>query len=205
MDYSKFADNQSVAKTKKSLEDKGYKVFLVRKSSEALTILKKMIPSGVSVMNGTSMTLEKMGYIELLKSGNHKWKNVHESIVAEKDPIKQAKLRKEATSSDFYLGSVHAVTETGDFLIGSNTGSQLPNVVFNSPNLIFVVSTKKIVADLEQGMKRLNDYVVPLENKRAMAQYNAGTALNKIVIFKGENAMMRRKVTFILVEEDLGF
>ena len=89
--------------------------------------------------------------------------------------------------------------------IASNTGSQLPHIVFTSPNLIFVVSTKKIVPTLADAMNRLMEYVVPLEDKHMKEKYGVGTTPNKIVTFNGENPMLGRKVRMILVDEDLGF
>ena len=99
----------------------------------------------------------------------------------------------------------HALTEKGEFIIASNTGSQLPHIVFTSPNLIFVVSTKKIVPTLTDAITRLEDHVLPLEDKSIMDKFNIHTMLSKIVIFKRENPMMGRKVRMILVNEDLGF
>jgi hypothetical protein len=54
-------------------------------------------------------------------------------------------------------------------------------------------------------MKRLEEYVVPLEDKHMREKYGIGTSLNKIVIFKNENPGMGRKIHMILVEDDLGF
>lgn len=191
--------------TVKALKGKRYEVISVQKGSEALEKIKELIPEGKSVMNGSSTTLEQIGFIDYLKSGDHKWINLHEQIVNEKDPAKQAQLRRESVLSDYYLGSVHALVENGEFLIASNSGSQLPHIVFTSPNLIFVVSTKKIVKTLEEGMQRIEKIIIPLEDKRMMAKYGVGTHLNKLLIFKGENPIGKRKIHFILVEEDLGF
>jgi len=56
---------------------------------------------------------------------------------------------------------VHALTEEGEFIVALNTGSQLPHIVFSSLNLILVVGTQKLVPDMENAMKRLENYVVP--------------------------------------------
>ena len=189
----------------KALTEKGYEVFNVKTGAEALAKIKEIIPEGASVMNGSSVTLEQIGFVEYLKSGEHKWNNLHKGIFEEKDPAKQSQLRREAVLSDYYLGSVHALAETGEFIVASNSGSQLPHIVFTSPNLIFVVSTKKIVADLPAAMKRLEEHVLPLEDKHMMEKYGVGTKDNKILIVKGESQMTHRKINFILVDEDLGF
>jgi len=205
MKYNKLAEKEIVLRTTETLKSNGVEVFMVESGVLALEKIKELIPEGASVMNGSSKTLEQTGFVEYLKSGKHKWNNLHEAIISEKDPSKQMALRKEAVLSDFYLGSVHALAETGEFIIASNSGSQLPHVVFTSPNLIFVVSTKKIVPTLADAMKRLEEYVIPLEDQNMMTKYNMHTAISKIVIFKHENPMMGRKVRMILINEDLGF
>ncbi|MBI5356650.1 lactate utilization protein [Candidatus Collierbacteria bacterium] len=205
MDYTLLASKEIVDRTVMALAEKHVEAAVVKNGAEALEKIKSLIPQGASVMNGASVTLEQIGFVDYLKSGTHGWNNLHEGIVAEKDQVKQSALRKQAVLSDYYLGSVHALTENGEFIIASNTGSQLPHIVFTSPNLIFVVSTKKIVSSFAEAMKRLEDYVVPLEDKHMMEKYGVGTAVNKIVVFKGENPKLGRKVRMILVEENLGF
>ena len=205
MNYDILATKEIVTKTVEALKANGVEAIVVETGTEALEKIKGLIPKDASVMNGASKTLDQIGFIEYLKSGKHGWNNLHEGIVAEKDRSKQMILRKQAVLSDYYLGSVHALAENGDFIVASNTGSQLPHIVFTSPNLIFVVSTKKIVPTLIDAIKRLEDHVLPLEDKSIMEKFNIHTMLSKIVIFKRENPMMGRKVRMILVNEDLGF
>ena len=156
-------------------------------------------------MNGSSRTLEQIGFIEHLKSGDHGWDNQHETVITEKDPTKQAGLRKQALLADYYLGSVHAVTEEGEYIVASNTGSQLPHIAYSSANVILVVGTQKIVSNLDEAMKRLEEYVVPLEEVNMQQKYGVGTQISKVLMVKNENPMARRKVTMILVREKLGF
>ncbi len=205
MDYNKLATKESVEKTIEALKARNVEAMFVPSGGEALRKIKELIPKGASVMNGSSVTLEQIGFVDYLKSGAHDWNNLHEAILAEKDPVKQAVLRKQSVLSDYYLGSVHALAETGEFVIASNTGSQLPHIVFTSSNLIFVVSTKKIVPTFADTFKRLDEHVMPLENEHIMKKYGRGTQQNKVLVFKGESSMMGRKVTMILVNEDLGF
>jgi len=205
MSYDTIVDNNSITKTITALKGKGIEAEVVQTRAEALTKIKELIPAGVSVMNGASVTLEEVGFVDYLKEGKHGWNNLHEAILAEKDPAKQSALRRQSVLSDYYLGSVHALAETGELVIASNTASQLPHVVFTSPNIIFVVGAQKIVPTLDEAMKRLREYVVPLEDKHMQDLYGFNTALNKIVIWNGESPMNKRKVRMILVNEKLGF
>ncbi|TSC83364.1 MAG: hypothetical protein G01um101417_661, partial [Parcubacteria group bacterium Gr01-1014_17] len=109
MQYDILATKEAVARTTEALAGRGIAAMTVENRAEALEHTKTLIPPGASVMNGSSRTLEEIGFVEHLKSGAHGWKNLHEEILMEKDPAKQTILRKHAVLSDYYLGSVHAV------------------------------------------------------------------------------------------------
>jgi hypothetical protein len=205
MDYGELASDERIQKTITALAERHIEASVVEDRAEALARIKELIPSGASVMNGASVTLEEIGFVEYLKSGTHPWNNLHAGILAEKDPAKQSRLRKEAALSDYYLGSVHALAENGQFLVASNTGSQLPHVVFTSPNLVFVVGAQKIVPDLPSAFDRLETYVIPREEKHMQELYNSHTFPSKIVIFNRENPNVKRSVKMLLVKEKLGF
>ncbi len=205
MNFDTLATKEEIIKTIEALKERNVEVCTVERGVDALEKVKALIPKGASVMNGASVTLEQIGFVEYLKSGTHGWNNLHEAILAEKDTAKQAILRTQSALSDYYLGSVHALAETGEFVIASNSGSQLPHIVFTSPNLIFVVSTKKIVPTLADALQRLEKHVVPLEDTHMKEKYGVGTNPSKIVIFNYENPIMQRNVRMILVNEKLGF
>ncbi len=205
MDYTEIPTQETVEIVASNLKDRNFEAIIVNTKEEALEKIKELIPAGVSVNNGTSKTLEQIGFIEYLKSGTHGWNNLKGGIVAETDPAKQAQLRKLSVISDFYLGSVHALAETGQMVIASASGSQLPHIVFTSQNLIFVVSTQKITKTLDDAMARVRDHVYPLEDARMKSTGAAGSMLSKMLILEREPAFMGRTVRVILINEKLGF
>lgn len=205
MNYDQLASQQSIDKTIAALAERNVEAIAVEDRAAAMEKVKAFIPKGASVMNGSSRTLEEIGYVDYLKSDQHGWNNLHEAILAEQDKEKQAVLRKQSVISDYYLGSVHALAETGEMVIASNTGSQLPHVVYTSPNIIFVVGIQKIVPTLPDALKRLEEYVVPLEDQRMMQAYGAHTNQSKTLIFRYESPFNGRKIRMILVKEKLGF
>lgn len=205
MDYTKLASPDSVQRASDALAARRFDPIFVESGVKALELIKTLIPKGASVMNGSSVTLEQIGFVEYLKAGEHGWNNLHAGILAENDTNKRQYLRTQSSLSDYYLGSVHALSETGEMVIASNTGSQLPHLVYTSPNLILVVGTHKIVPTLEAAIERLHKHVVPLEDEHMKQLYGSGTTLNKTVILHGESAMMKRSAKVILVGEKLGF
>lgn len=205
MSYDTLASNESIEKTINSLKEKGYLPESVETGAEALQRIKDIIPAGASVMKGSSRTLDEIGFIDHLKSGQHGWNNLAEAITNEKDPAKQGALRKQAVLSDFYLGSVHALAETGEIIIASNSGSQLPHIAYTSPNIILVVSTQKITPDLDSARKRLNEHVFPLEDARMKGTGAPGSFISKVLELHKEQPFMGRKFHIIFVKEKLGF
>lgn len=205
MAYDTVATENSINAAIENLAKRNIEEVTVNTKSDALAMIKDLVPAGSSIMNGSSTTLIEIGFVDYLKSGDHKWINLHEPIIKEADPAKQAVLRQAATHSDYYLGSAQALTESGELLIASNTGSQLPNIVFNSKNLILVLGAQKIVKSLDEAISRLKEHVVPLEDKRSMAAYGAPTSINQMLIFQGNNPYMGRKVKVIIVKEALGY
>lgn len=205
MSYDIIPTTEVIEKTADAIRARNVEVIVVENREEALSKIKELIPAGASINNGSSVTLHEIGYVDYLKEGTHPWNNLHALVVAEKDPAKQAELRKASLFADYYLGSVHAIADTGEMIIASASGSQLPPIVFTSKNLIFVVGAQKISSSYDEALKRLREYVVPLENNRMKSVGMGGTMLSKIFTFEREPEFMGRKVRVIIVKEKLGF
>jgi len=131
-------------------------------------------------MTGSSTTLNQIGFTDLLISGKHPWKNWKDIILSEKDRAKQMELRRKSIMSEYFLGSVHAIAETGEMVIASASGSQLPAYIFTSNNVIWVAGTQKIVPALPDAIKRVEQYVFPLEDARMKKDGAAGSTIGKL-------------------------
>jgi hypothetical protein len=205
MDYTKLANRETLDSLIGNLKERNFEGIVVDSKEAALEKIKELIPGGASVHNGSSTTLQEIGFIDYLKGDEHPWNNLHAKILEETDEAKQNELRKQSIFSDYYLGSIHAVSEKGELVIASASGSQLPHLVYTSPNLIFVVGAQKITPDLESAMERLRNFVYPLEDKRMKSTGAAGSVLAKILILEREPVWSGRKITIIFVNESLGF
>ncbi|MFZ3169277.1 MAG: lactate utilization protein [Candidatus Methanoperedens sp.] len=204
MKYDTLASKDVIKRTMEALKTRNVNAELVDTKEDALTKINALIPPGKEVMTGGSTTLDQIGFTDLLKSGKHPWKNLKGQILSEKDPGKQMELRKKSVTSEYFLGSVHAVVETGEILIVNATGSSIPSDSFSSDNVIWIVGTQKIVPTLEEGFKRIREYCFPLEDKRMKSIGSSGTTLGKYLIFEKE-INKNRKINLIFVNEKLGF
>jgi hypothetical protein len=110
---------------------------------------------------------------------------------------------KLGATPEYILGSVHAVTEDGRVLIASKTGSQLGPYAAGAAKVIWVVGAQKIVKDLDEGMCRIEEYSLPLEEQRALQVYGTPSGINKVLIVNKE--IDPERITMIIVKEVLGF
>ena len=112
------------------------------------------------------------------------------------------KWRKLQSSPEYVVGSVHAVTEQGQVLIASASGSQLASYVFGASHVIWVVGAQKIVRDLGEGFRRVREYSYPLEHERIQALGMPSSFVAKILVVERERP---GRISVLLVKEALGF
>ncbi len=203
--WDRLPNKQTITQTIEALKNRGINTELVDTPREALRIITTKIPDGAQIMTGASTTLDQIGFTELLKSGAHKWKNLKQEIMSEKDPAKQRSLRVQATGAEYFIGSVQAVVETGEVVVVSASGSQIPAYAFNARNIMWVVGTQKIVPSLDEALRRVRDHALPLESARMKTQGFPGSIIGKILILEREVPQLGRNLTMILVNQKLGF
>ena len=204
MRYDALASKDAVKKVMEAVKPRGINPEFVNTKEDALRRLKELIPSGAEINMGLSTTLKEIGFIDLLKSGKHPWKNWKDIILAEKDEEKQMELRRRSVLSEYFLGSVHAIAETGEIVIASGSGSQLPAYIYTSNNIIWIAGIQKIVPTIDDAIKRVRDYSLPREDARMKKEGYPGSTIGKLLIFERE-IDPDRKLTLILVNEKLGF
>ncbi len=203
-DFKKLATDESIQKTIDSLKTNGIDAVVVETEDEAKTKVLSMLPKGAEVMNMTSVTLSTIGLDkEINDSGNYD--SVKNKLNKMNRETQAGEMQKLGAAPEYAVGSVHAVSETGEVVIASNTGSQLPAYAYGSQRVIWVVGTQKIVADQEEAMKRIYDYVLPLESVRLNKQYNMdkGSFVSKLLIVNRE--FMLGRINIVFVKKVLGF
>jgi hypothetical protein len=196
--------NESLDKTVEGLRSNNFNVIVVDDKLAAKNTVETLLEVNSEVMQMTSQTLIDSGIAALINESG-KYKSI-KAILMEKDDTKMSKKERTRLASvpDYAVGSVHAVTEKGELFIASQTGSQLPAYAYGTGKVIFVVGVQKLVADFESAIKRIYEYVLPLESERARKAYGTeGSSVNKMLIINKE--VVPGRITVIIVKEDLGF
>ena len=200
--FGTLADEPSVERATAALEANGISVLRARDAADAKRIVLALIPDGAQVHHGASETLEATGITsELEKSG--RYEPLRPQIWSMDRATQADQIRRLSAAPDVMLGSVHAVTETGSLVAASMGGGQLGPYVSGAGKVILVVGTQKIVSDLDEGLRRIDEYAFPLEDARAQAAYGIHSGVNKVLIVNRE--VFPGRITVVLVDEVLGF
>lgn len=200
MTWNKIPNNEVIKKTAKALSQNGIETIVVENGKAAKEKVLELIPQDSEVTTMTSVTLETTGIAsEINESG--RFNPARPKLMdANADLQEQHRLR---VIPEYAIGSVHAVTEDGQLLIASASGSQLPAYAYGAKKVILVVGAQKIVKNTEEGIKRIYEYTLPLEDKRALKAYDMHSGVNKLLIINKE--FLPNRITLILVKEKLGF
>ncbi len=201
-EFSHPAAAARIETTARALESRGIRAIVVKDRQEARRVALELIPRGAEVLDATSQTLIETGIGEAL----HEPGRIHDLRP------ELARLSKEGRGSDqrrlgsapeWVVGSVHAVTEQGQVVIASATGSQLAPYVFGAEHVIWVVGAQKIVPSLDEAFRRIREYAYPREDRRALVAYGMGSVVAKLLVMERE--VRPGRITMILVPEALGF
>jgi hypothetical protein len=201
-EFAKLAVDERIERTSKALEANGIQTLIAENSAEAKRLFFELVPEGSEIFLGASVTLEQLGIKdEVDQSG--RFDALRPKMYAMNRETQGREIRKLIAAPDFAAGSVHAVTEDGHVLIASATGSQLGPYASGAGKVIWVVGAQKIVKDLDAGLRRLNEHVVPLEEEHMQQLYKVGTVVNQMLVVN--RAPRPGRITMIIVKEELGF
>ena len=195
-------DESRVNRAAMALEGKGISVLRAASAADAKRVVLGLIPDGSEVNHGASTSLDVAGITEEIDHSG-RYEAIRPRTWSMDRQTQADEIRRLNSAPDVMLGSVHAVTETGSLLTASMGGSQLGPYFSGAGRVILVVGTQKIVSDLEEGLRRINEYAFPLEDARAQAAYGIHSAVNKVLIINHE--ITPGRITVVFVDEVLGF
>ena len=199
-----FAAPASVAELEglaEKLRERNFEVMIVRDGAEAKAEVLKRIPEGAVVHSGKSKTLEDAGLFQELMD-NEAYDFVRRRTMKMDRNTQRDEMRKAGAAPDIMLGSAHAVTQAGQLVITSASGSQIGPIASGAGHLILVVGSQKIVPDLDAAFRRIQEYVFPYEDARLREQMGVGTKITRTLIL--ERDFMPGRTTILLVREPIG-
>lgn len=200
-EFERPADRSRLEAVARALEERGFVPEIVEDGAEARARVLELIPEGAEVHAALSETLAVLGITsEIDESG--RYDSVRGRLRAMDRNTQRREMRKAGAAPDYMLGSVHAVTEGGEILVASGSGSQLGAYGYAAGSVVLVVGHQKVVRDLDEGWRRIREYCLPREFQRMQEAGRAGTVWAETLALHYDP---RHRIRVILVPETLGF
>jgi hypothetical protein len=203
--WNKSASRASVERALAALKANGIEAMEVANAAEAKEKVLSLLPAGAEVLTMTSITLDQTGIGAAINTSGA-YTAVRPALLAMDQKTQGREMRKLGAAPDFTVGSAHAVTEDGIVMVASMTGSQLGSYASSAGTVIWVVGAQKIVKNVEEGMRRIHEFLIPKESERARKAYGLPDTFwsypAKILLFNRE--VQPGRVKLIVVNEVLG-
>lgn len=205
----------NVAQLKALLSRRGIEVVYFASGAEATQYLVEQIPPGAQIMNGSSETIKSIGFDEILHSGRYDF--FRPKIVAMNDGAARTKLRQQATTADYIVGGVNAISMTGEILNVDGGGNRVASYAYGGGKVFLVAGVNKIEPNFAAAFDRLRnkaavDECRHLGRKTPCAEtgvcqtyecHAPERQCGKMLII--ENEKIPGRMTLVLIGETLGF
>jgi hypothetical protein len=200
-DYTTPASAAQLEALAARFKERNFEPVIVDDAAAARAAVFERIPEGSEVHSAKSKTLEDIGvFKELMESDRY---NFLRRTYMKMDRNTQAReMRKLVAAPDIMLGSVQAITEAGQLVVASASGSQMGPYSAASGKLILVVGSQKLVPDVDAAMRRIYEHVLPYEDARLREQLGIGTKVARVLIL--EQDFLPGRTTVILVRHPVG-
>ncbi len=194
---------------------------------EALTAIMEMIPEGVVIGRGDSVTMEQIGVPdELKKRGRNKIIDpfIRDAAGRGLETPERRKVQREALITDVFLTGANAVTLDGKLVSTDAAGNRVAATIFGPKKVIVAAGANKIVRDINEALDRIHNVATPLNAKRHYLKHHAEDLVDLpcvktgrctdcfhnarlcryTVIVEGSAASEKGRINVVLVGEELG-
>ena len=201
VDFAVPASEAELEALAEKLRARNFEVVIVQDGAEAKAEVLKRIPEGAQVHSGKSKTLEDAGLFKEFMEGD-RFDFVRKRTMKLDPKTQRDEMRKLGAAPDVMVNSAHAVTEEGQIVITSASGSQIGPIASGAGRLILVIGSQKIVQDLDAAFRRIREHVFPYEDARLREAMGIGTKITRTLIL--DQDFMPGRTTVILVREPIG-
>tara|TARA_B100001765_G_scaffold151117_1_gene97023 strand:- start:62 stop:679 length:618 start_codon:yes stop_codon:yes gene_type:complete len=195
--------NDVLIQTSLALTQRNIHTSIAENAADAKQLLIDLIPRNSEVYVSTSETLDSIGYTEHISQSNN-YKSLNELVTAETDLDTQKDVRRRVTTiADYFVGSVQAISASGEVIIASGSGSQIAAYVYGAKKVFWVAGIQKICQDLPSAIERVRGYTLEKHDQWLEGYGRSAAPVGKLLIF--EHEQVKERVHMILVKETLGW
>ncbi|HEV2029921.1 MAG TPA: LUD domain-containing protein [Candidatus Dormibacteraeota bacterium] len=200
-DFTASASDAELETLAANLRARNFDVVVVQTGAEAKAEVLKRIPDGAQIHSGKSKTLEDIGLFDTLM-GSDEYDFVRRQTLKMDRKTQAREMVKLGATPDLMINSVQAITEAGQLVVVSASGSQIGAISTGAEKLILVVGSQKIVPNLDAAFQRIQEHVFPYEDARLLEMLGIHTAWTRTLIL--ERDFTPGRTTVILVRDPVG-
>jgi len=155
--------NTTVQATIDSLRCNNMAGYFVVDKKELINLLQDLLPKGITVGSGDSVTLEQTGVFEFLRNGDYVF---HDKFQPGLTSAEKRSLYLKNFSANTFVTGTNAITLDGKLFNIDGNGSRVAPIIYGPEQVIVVVGTNKIVPNVEAAIERTRQIAAPLDAKR---------------------------------------
>jgi hypothetical protein len=199
VEFAEPASGRTLEAVADRLRARNFEVVIVDDGAAAKAEVLSRVPEGSQVHSGKSKTLDAGIFDEFMNNENYVF--IRRRTMKMDRNTQRDEMRKAGAAPDIMVNSAHAVTEAGQIVMTSATGSQIGPIASGAGKLILVIGGQKVVPDLDTAFRRIEDYVIPYEEDRLNVAHGVAK-MNRTLILEGDHTPGR--TTIILVRQPIG-
>lgn len=211
-----------------NLQKRNFNAYFAPTRQEALSLTLGMVPEGVTVGLGDSITLHQVGTISELKRRNRNVildpfeRDQEGHLVLDDEP--RLEMMRRIFFADVFLLGANAITRDGKVVNTDGRGNRVAPSIFGPTKVIIVAGANKIVHNVEEALRRIRQVAAPLNARRHFLKHNrpfygdlpcvrtgqcsecnmGWRICRYTVIMEGARESERDRIHVVLVGEELG-
>ena len=154
---------EHLEQTAEALRRNNMDAYLVDTKDEAVALLKRLLKAGDTVGVGGSRTLDELGVLTLLRSGEYRFIDRYEPGLT---PDQLREKHVAALGADVFMCSSNAVTMNGELYNVDGMSNRVAALCYGPRSVILVVGKNKVVPDLKAAEHRVKTIAAPLNSQR---------------------------------------
>ena len=195
----------------KNLQARHFDAYYCDTREDALAKALELIPEGASVGWGGAISVEQIGLMDAVHSGN--FRAIDRALA--KSPEEREEMMRECMFADVFLTGANALSLDGQMVNIDGQGNRVAAIVYGPKSIIVVAGMNKVEDTLEAAITRARTVAAPMNNQRFTNDNpcsvtgtcgnckNLTCICNQILVTRHCRPVGRIK--FILVGEELGF
>ncbi len=195
-----------------NLKKHGFDAHLTASRAEARNLILDMAAGYETFGFAGSDTTRGIGLMEELKK---RGKTIHDHWQKGLTKEQDLEIRKNQILSDCFLCSANAVSVTGEVINVDGIGNRTNGMTFGPKKVFIVAGMNKVTADLESGLKRIQEVAAPMRAKSLgmetpcaesgfCSDCNAPQRICRATVILHRKPMLT-DISIILIMEALGF